>query len=318
VKVCVTGGNGFLGTFVCNELLNRSVDVVSLGRKQGDLANPLVAENAFKDANVVVHLAADVGGVGYLRERAGRSFHFNLQLGLNVVRAVQRTQVKRIVMAGTPCAYSGDAALPLTEDMLVEGVPSGDTGYYGFAKLVSSLVANHFCLPCGIDVATVIPSNLYGPGDNFDSDRGHVVAALIRKALIARELGHPTFSVWGDGSATRDFVFVRDVASAIADVVVRPENHHGATYNLGSGIETSIKSIAHEVAQAVDKSIQPRFETDKPVGYTRRVMSIEHARAELGYAPTTALRAGLTETVDWLWSTGTVKQWLDKGRRDAA
>jgi GDP-L-fucose synthase len=317
MRIVITGGKGFLGTAVSRELAAQGAEVRSLGRADGDLSHPLVCNNLVADADVVVHLAADVGGVGYLRSRPGQSFHSNLRLGLNVIQAAQHSGVKKLVMAGTPCAYSGDAELPLREQSLAEGVPSGDTGNYGFAKLVSSIVANHFCLKDGIDVATVIPSNLYGPGDNFDSDRGHVVAALIRKALIASEEGRDSFSVWGDGSATRDFIFVRDVARAVASVALSEDEHAGATYNFGSGVETSIRDIAHEVANAVGGGIQPHFESDKPVGYSRRVMSIDFARSELEYEPTTSLAEGLKETVQWLRATGAVEHWLSTQRKAA-
>lgn len=318
MEVVVTGGNGFLGASVCSELRKLSVKVRSLGRRDGDLSRPIICDSLIKGADVVIHLAADVGGVGYLKSRAGHSFHFNMQLGLNVVKSALTHRVQRLIMAGTPCAYSGDASLPLREPSLLEGVPSGDTGNYGFAKLASSLMANHFCLSEGIDVATVIPSNLYGPGDNFDSERGHVVAALIRKALIASESGMSEFHVWGDGAATRDFVFVEDVAKAVAKVAVSDRQHGGATYNLGSGVETSIRSVAEEVAKAVGGGIRPAFQSDKPVGYTRRVMSVEFAKSELGYGPSVCLSDGLKRTVDWLWKTGAVSRWMGNNQTRAA
>ncbi len=318
MKVFVTGGRGFLGTAVSTALRDKEIEVQVLGRHSGDLLDPVVAEKLLKDAEVIIHLAADVGGVGYLRSCLGRAFHSNFQLGLNVVRAACKGKAKRVIMAGTPCAYSGDASLPLTEDALMEGVPSGDTGSYGYAKLASSLVANHFCMDAGIDTATVIPSNLYGPGDNYDSERGHVVAALLRKALIADELGQRTFSVWGDGAATRDFIYVGDAAAAIADVAIADNHHEGAMYNLGSGVETSIREIAFAVAQAVNPRIQPVFDVAKPVGYNRRVMSIEQARRALQYNPSTSLAFGLGATVQWLRNSGIVAQWMQSELRKAA
>jgi GDP-L-fucose synthase len=318
MKVCITGGHGFLGSAVGSALKAMSIEVVSLGRKDGDLLHPMIAEKLLKGCDTVVHLAADVGGVGYLRSCAGRAFHSNFQLGLNIVRTACRQGVKRLIMAGTPCAYSSDATLPLHEDALNEGVPSGDTGSYGYAKLASSLVSEHLCKDFGIDTATVIPSNLYGPRDNFDSDKGHVVAALLRKAILAFESGQSSFSVWGDGAASRDFVYVQDVAVAIAEVVTSSEAHAGTTYNLGSGIETSIREVAHEVAAAVDARMSPKFDSDKPVGYNRRVMSIERARDLLNYEPSTSLRDGLQATVQWLRNSGTVEKWLQTERRAAA
>lgn len=318
MQICITGGRGFLGNALFNALNGGDASVQVLGRKDGDLSDSKTAERLLKDADVIVHLAADVGGVGYLRSCAGNAFHTNFRLGLNVVRAACEGKAKRIVMAGTPCAYAGDAELPLREEMLKVGVPSGDTGSYGYAKLASSLVADHFCPSHGIDTVTVIPSNLYGPGDNYDSERGHVVAALIRKAMIADYLGHKSFSVWGDGAATRDFVFVNDVANAIARIATDESEHAGAVYNLGSGIETSIKEIAHEVAAAVSNRIQPHFDIDKPVGYNRRVMSIEYANQAVGYEPETSLKLGLAQTVAWLRKEKFVPRWLQSDLKKVA
>ena len=318
MNVLITGGHGFLGSAVRAALSEYSLNVRSLGRADGDLCSAATAEKLLHGADTVIHLAADVGGVGYLRSCAGRSFHANFRLGLNVIRAACRTGVQRLILASTPCAYSGDAQLPLREEALDEGVPSGDTGNYGYAKMASTLVANQFCLEAGIDTVTVIPSNLYGPGDNFDSEKGHVVAALVRKALIAHELGQKSFGVWGDGAATRDFVYVHDVARAIARITLAEERYDGTIYNLGSGQETSIRQIAIAVGQAVSPKLHPEFDESKPVGYSRRVMSIERARHELQYEPSTSLTQGLRETVHWLRSHGIVDKWLQQGQTKAA
>jgi len=304
MKIMVTGARGFLGSHVVDSLRRRGADVEALGRQDGDLREPDVAEFRLHDADTIIHLAADVGGVGYLKASAGRAFHDNLRLGLNVIRAACQGRCRRLILAGTPCAYSGDAPLPLREEALLAGVPSGDTGSYGYAKLVSSLVANDVCGMHGKETVTVIPSNLYGPRDAFDRERGHVVAALIRKALVAADRGDPFFDVWGDGTATRDFVYVTDVAEGIADVALAERRFAGEAYNLGSGRETSIREIAEVVAAAAGAGVAPRFQADKPVGYTRRVMSIEHAATAFGYRARTTLEEGIRQTVEWLRNDG--------------
>jgi GDP-L-fucose synthase len=314
MQIHVTGARGFLGSHVVTSLGKRGVEVRPLGRRDGDLRDPAVAERLLADADTIIHLAADVGGVGYLRSCAGRAFHDNFQLGLNVIRAACRGRARRVVLAGTPCAYSGSAPLPLREAALFEGVPSGDTGSYGYAKLASSIAAATICSMAGRDTVTVIPSNLYGPGDTFDTDRGHVVAALVRKALLAVERGQATFDVWGDGSATRDFVYVGDVAEGIATIALEDRPFGGESFNLGSGRETSIAEIAEAVARAVGPGLRPSFLADKPVGYTRRVMSVERAAEAVGYQASTTLAAGLTRTVDWLRTTGRVAAWLEAER----
>jgi GDP-L-fucose synthase len=304
MKIFVTGARGFLGSHVVDSLRQRGAEVHSLGRQDGDLREPDVAEFRLQEADTIIHLAADVGGVGYLKASTGRAFHDNLRLGLNVIRAACNGNCSRLILAGTPCAYSGDAALPLREESLLAGVPSGDTGSYGYAKLVSSLVARDICGMHGKETVTVIPSNLYGPRDAFDRERGHVVAALIRKALVAAERGESGFDVWGDGTATRDFVYVTDVAEGITDVALSGQKFDGEAYNLGSGRETSIREIAEVVAHAADPALVPRFQVDKPVGYKRRVMSIEHAASAFGYQSRTTLEQGIRQTVEWLRADG--------------
>ena len=315
MQIHVTGARGFLGSHVVTSLSQRGVEVRPLGRRDGDLRDPVVAERLLADADTIIHLAADVGGVGYLRSCAGRAFHDNFHLGLNVIRAACRGRARRVVLAGTPCAYSGSAPLPLREAALFEGVPSGDTGSYGYAKLASSIAADAICSMTGCDTVTVIPSNLYGPGDTFDIDRGPVVAALVRKALLAVERRQSTFDVWGDGSATRDFVYVGDVAEGIATIALQDRPFAGESFNLGSGRETSIAEIAEAVARAVGPGLRPSFLADKPVGYTRRVMSVERAAEAVGYRASTTLSDGLGRTVDWLRATGRVAAWLEAERR---
>lgn len=310
MKIMVTGGQGFLGRHVVEAIRSRGGDVVPLGRRDGDLKNAFVAHTLLKDADMIVHLAADVGGLGYLRSCRARGFHDNHQMGLNVIAAACAGRAKRLVLAGTPCSYAGDSPLPLREQHLDLGVPSGDTGTYGFAKLAISKTAQAFCPAHGVEPVTVIPANLYGPHDNFGVDRAHVAAALLRKAAVASRLGEPSFDVWGDGSATRDFVFVRDVAEGIATITLEPSNRNaGRTFNLGSGQETSMRQLACLIAETVG-NVAPEFSTSKPVGYTHRVMSIAEAGRLLGYATQTSLAVGLAETYAWAEHHGLVDQWV--------
>lgn len=318
MAIHVTGGRGFLGRHVVAALERRGTVVRVLGRDDGDLRDPTAAERLLADAEVIVHLAADVGGVGYLRSRSGGAFHDNYRMGLSVVRAASRGRARRLVLAGTPCAYAGGASLPLRESALRDDVPSGDTGSYGYAKLATSMAADVMCAAAGCDTVTVIPANLYGPGDAFDADRGHVVAALLRKALVAAATGRRTFDVWGDGSATRDFVYVGDVADGIAAITLDPRSFGGGSFNLGSGRETSIREIAEAVAVTCGPGIEPRFLAEQPVGYVRRVMSVERAASAIGYAASTGLAEGLARTVAWLRSTGRVAAWIDASARQAA
>jgi GDP-L-fucose synthase len=312
MRVTVTGARGFLGRHVVESLGSRGITVRQLGRKNGDLRNPAVASRLLAGSHTIVHLAADVGGVGYLKSCPGRAFHDNFRLGLNVIRAACEVGAKRLILAGTPCSYAGDVPLPLREESLVDGVPSGDTGTYGYAKMAVSIAARDWCGMYGVDTVTVIPSNLYGPGDRFEQERGHVVAALLRKALIARAEGRPSFEVWGDGSATRDFVFVADVADGIASLTVSKTSFDGEIFNFGSGRETSIRDIAEVIARECGAKLRPTFLPEKPVGYTRRVMSVDKAATMIGYRAATGLDEGIRTTVDWLTRNGFVETWMQE------
>lgn len=305
MKVVVTGARGFLGQNVVEALLERNIEVVPLGRQEGDLLDPMTAMHHFKGCDIVVHLAANVGGIGYLREHRSEAFFENYAMGLNVINACLKHKPKRLILAGTPCSYSAECPLPLLEDDLFSGLPSGDTGTYGMAKLASSIAANALCISHGIDVATVIPSNLYGPHDRYNETSSHVVAALLTKALRTKS-GQP-FEVWGNGEATRDFIYVGDVASGIANAVLSDQRFEGKMMNLGSGVETSIASLAKQIANVVGRGIYPQFQPEQPVGYTRRVASIKKANEMFGYTAPTSLEEGLINTIKWIENTSSVK-----------
>ena len=318
MNIVVTGGRGFLGGHVAAALQAVGATPRLLGRHEGDLLDLSTATRLLAGADVIVHLAADVGGVAYLGARSAAAFHANHQLGLNVIAAACRGSCRRLVLVGSPCSYAADSPLPLEEGDLARGIPSGDTGSYGFAKLAVSKAAEVLCASAGVEVVTAIPSNLYGPGDHYESSRSHVVASLVRRAVTAAATGQPRFEVWGNGAATRDFVYVTDVAEAIAAIVTHDCTFAGETFNLGSGVETSVREMAELVAKAVGGDIQPWFNPAGPVGYTQRVMSIESARAAFGYSPKTALPEGLAYTLAWIRGTGLDQDWIMADRREMA
>ena len=318
MNVIMTGGRGFLGRHVAAALQVEGVMPRLLGRHEGDLRDLSTAMRLLAGADVIVHLAADVGGVAYLDARCGSAFHANHELGLSVIAAACRGACRRLVLVGSPCSYAADSPLPLTECDLERGIPSGATGSYGFAKLAVSKAAEMLCASAGIEVVTAIPSNLYGPGDHYETSRSHVVASLVRRAVTAAVTGQPRFEVWGSGAATRDFIYVADVAEAIAAIVLSDRTFGGETFNLGSGVETSVREMAELIAKAVGGDIRPWFNPAGPVGYTQRVMSIESAREAFGYSPTTSLDDGLSRTLAWIRAEGLDRDWIVAERRSAA
>ena len=311
MNVVLTGGSGFLGKHVQKACVASGVIPRALGRKDGDMRDPLVVRRVLADAEVIVHLAADVGGVAYLAGRQAEAFHTNHSIGINVIQAACFHRCRRLILIGSPCSYGRDSRLPLVEKSLREGFPSGETGCYGLAKLVVSETAHLFGDAAGVETVTLIPGNIYGPSDHFERNRSHVVAAVLRRAFVSQLQGRETFSVWGSGSATRDFVYVDDVADIIAQAVTSPHHFSGDVFNIGSGCETSVRQLAGLVAETVGGGIEPEFIEEELVGYTHRVLSNELARSVLGYQPKVTLKEGLSETFAWIKQRGLGRAWLD-------
>ncbi len=318
MRIVVTGARGVLGQHVCGALAGRNVEVVGLGRAAGDLRDAAAAADILADANVVVHLAATVGGVDFLKRNAVETFYGNLSMGMNVVQACLRGKARRLVLIGTACSYPRCATLPLCEDDIYSGLATGDTGPYGLAKAAVSHTANQLLPAHGKEVVTLIPTNLYGPGDNFDVQRSHVMASLLRKAVLASKQGHASLEVWGDGTATRDMLHVRDAAWAIAQVAVSTDRFSGETINLGSGQETTIREVAELVVAAVNPAMRVTFDSTKPTGVQRRVLSIAKAQARLGFRPSISLPNGIEETVAWIHAEQIWKDWLRQPQLTAA
>jgi GDP-L-fucose synthase len=262
----------------------------------------------------VIHLAANVGGVGYLNTNRPSCFYDNLTFGLNVVNTCIHNKVKRLILAGTPCVYGDTLPLPLREQDITLDIPSGPVAGYAFAKLGVSAFAQELCRINGIDVVTFIPSNLYGPKDNFELHRSHIVAALLRKAYVAKLSGLPEFEVWGDGSATRDFIFVEDVSASIVKLAEYENSLNGIVLNLGSGIETKVKDLADLLCAALGNKVKPYYRHEKPVGYKKRVLSCSLAKEIIGHHAATSLEQGLTETVSWITDSGYPNQWVSESK----
>ena len=242
------------------------------------------------------------------------AYYDNFAMGANVVAACLTGNARRLILVGTACSYPATASLPLDEKDMDRGLATGDTGAYGLAKATVSRLANGLLLAHGKEVVTLIPTNLYGPGDNFDVDRSHVVAALLRKAIVAAFQERREIDVWGDGTATRDLLHVRDAAGAITRVALSAQHLSGETINLGSGQETTMRELAEVVVGAVDPSMSVVFDASKPTGVQRRVMSIVKAQRLFGFQPSILLAAGIEETVGWICREKIWNDWLPARR----
>jgi GDP-L-fucose synthase len=247
--------------------------------------------------DTIVHLAAVVGGIGANRENPGLYFYQNAVMGLHLIEEARLAGVSKFVALGTICSYPKFTPVPFQEDALWDGYPEETNAPYGLAKKMLLVQGQAYRQQYGFNAVTLLPVNLYGPHDNFDPASSHVIPALIRKALEARDAGRPEIEVWGDGSASREFLFVRDAAEGIAlatEAYDRPE-----PVNLGSGREITIRELVGVVCEACRYRGAVRWDTTKPNGQPRRCLDTARARAAFGFTATTDFHTGLAETVAW-------------------
>jgi len=296
----VTGGAGFLGRAVVERLraLGGAEPLVPRSRDY-DLRREGQARRLVEDARpeVLIHLAAVVGGIGANRENPGRFFHDNLTMGLHVIEACRLGGVSKIVCAGTVCSYPKHTPVPFREDDLWSGYPEETNAPYGVAKKALLVALQAYHAQYGQHAAYLIPANLYGPGDEFDPRRSHVIPALVRKCVLARVSGERSVQVWGTGRATREFLYVDDCAEAIALAVEREDSPE--PINLGTGREISIADLARRIAASSGFGGELVFDASQPDGQPRRCLDTSRAQKRLGWVARTSLEEGLERTVRW-------------------
>jgi GDP-L-fucose synthase len=295
VRTLVTGGGGFLGSRVVERLRAEGSEPFVARRENYDLTSADDAARLFADSRPerVVHLAAEVGGIGANRANPGRYWYANLVMGTHVLEESRIAGVRKLVLVGTVCAYPRDTPVPFREDELWNGYPEETNAAYGIAKKTLLVGAQAYRAQYGLNAVYLLPANLYGPGDDFDLETGHVVAHLIRKLVD----GGDEAVLWGDGSPTREFLYVDDAAEAI---VLALDRYDGAEpVNVGSGEEISIRDLAELVAELTGFAGELRWDTSKPNGQPRRKLDTSRAEALLGFRARTPLRDGLEHTIAW-------------------
>ena len=295
----VTGGSGFLGTHVVRRLTKAGANVVSPRHADHDLTQHGVAEQLFAQhrPSHVIHLAARVGGIGYNQVEPAPLFLDNLQMGLNVIEAARATHVEKTVILGTVCSYPKFTPVPFREDSIWDGYPEETNAPYGIAKKALLVHAQVNRQQYGQRFAFVIPTNLYGPLDKFHESVSHVIPALIKKCVEAKERGVDKIHVWGTGSASRDYLYVGDAADAI---VLAAELHDDREpLNLGNNREITIRETAETIARVVGFDGDLVWDSTKPDGQPRRRVDASRAEAALGWHAHTAFEDGLRATVEW-------------------
>ena len=299
--VIVTGGGGFLGRHVVAELRERGARQIIVPRSADyDLRQQDAVERLYADcpaASMVIHLAANVGGIGINREHPGLFFYENLMMGTLMLEYARRAGVAKFVGIGTVCSYPKFAPVPFREDDIWNGYPEETNAPYGLAKKMLLVQSQAYRQEYGYNAIHLLPVNLYGPHDKFDLRASHVIPAVIRKMVEAQENGASSVTLFGDGSPTREFLFVRDAARGI---VIAAEQYNGEQpVNLGSAAEISIRDLVGIIAQEVGFAGELRWDTSKPNGQPRRKLDVSRAQREFGFVARTDFRAGLRETIAW-------------------
>ncbi len=299
-RVVVTGGSGFLGRRVVAALQARGCREIVVPRsKQYDLRDRAAVQRLYRNArpDLVIHLAAVVGGIGANRANPGRFFYDNAVMGIETLEQARLAGVAKYVGIGTICSYPKMTAVPFREDDLWTGYPEETNAPYGLAKKVLLVQSQAYRAQYGYNAIHLLPVNLYGPGDSFHPENSHVIPALILKMEEARKNGVAEVSLWGDGTPTREFLYVDDAAEGI---VMASERYSDAEpVNLGSGMETRIADLAQEVARAVGFEGSIAWDRSKPNGQPRRSLDTSRAESRFGFRARTAFADGLRETVAW-------------------
>lgn len=299
-RVVVTGGAGFLGSFVVEQLRAKGCRQVIVPRSRDyDLVHMEDVHRLYAEAtpDILIHLAARVGGIGANQANPGRFFYDNLMMGAQLIEEGRQQRLQKFVAIGTICAYPKFAPVPFNEDDLWTGYPEETNAPYGLAKKMMLVQSQAYRQQYGFNSIVLLPVNLYGPRDNFDLATSHVIPALIRKCVEAREAGASEIVVWGDGSPTREFLYAEDAAEGI--ILAAEQYNDPQPLNLGTGEEISIKALAGMIAGEVGYQGRIAWDNTKPNGQPRRCLDVSRIKQAIGFQARHALRDGLRKTIAW-------------------
>ena len=301
MRIMVTGGAGFLGQPLCRKLRERGCRQISVPTvDEYDLTREDNVVRAYNDLrpDVVIHLAAEVGGIGANREHPGRFFYANMAMGMHMIEQARRRGIRKLVQIGTVCAYPKFAPVPFSENDIWNGYPEETNAPYGIARKALFVMLDGYKREYGLNSAVVVPVNLYGPGDNFNPGTSHVIPALMRKCMEAVERGDDSIVCWGTGQASREFLFVEDAAEGViraAEVMDDP-----VPINLGTGREIRISELVKMIAGLWGFTGRIEWDSSKPDGQPRRWLDVARAEKLLGWRAQVSFDEGLRRTVDWL------------------
>ena len=302
-RFLVTGGAGFLGSFVMDQLRAKgAVRITAPTIDEVDLTDPQAVRRLMAESKpeVVIHLAAMVGGIGVNRDRPAEFFYANLTMGTNVIHESWKAGVKKVTAIGTVCSYPKNPPVPFREENLWDGYPEETNAAYGLSKKMLIVQADSYRQQYGFNTIVLLPVNLYGPRDNFNLETSHVIPAFILKCLDAKARGKDEVVMWGDGSPTREFLYVEDAAMGILMATERYDE--SLPVNLGSGQEISIRDLVGTMARLLDYRGKIIWDTTKPNGQPRRLLDVSRAREKFGFSAEVKLEEGLRRTIEWYLS----------------
>lgn len=297
-RVVITGGDGFLGRHLVKEIELKNPKIIFIPKiKDFDLRRFEDCVKVAKKGDIIIHLAANVGGIGYNREFPATLFEDNLLMSTFMMKAAREVGVKKYVALGTICAYPKITPVPFKEENLWNGYPEETNAPYGLAKKMQLVQSEAYRTQYGFDSIFLLPVNLYGPGDNFDPKSSHVIPALIRKFLEAKEKGDRQVTVWGTGKASREFLYVEDAARGI--MLAAEKYDKSEPVNLGAGFEITIKDLADLIRDLTGFTGKIVWDKTKPDGQPRRMLNVERAKKEFGFVAQTSFKEGLKKTIEW-------------------
>lgn len=299
-RITITGGKGFLGKHLIKAFQDRGYQKITVADlPEYNLVDLKDVKKLYIETkpDIVVHLAAKVGGIGFNRENPGSLFYENIMMGVQLIHEGYRHNIDKFVALGTICAYPKFTPVPFKEDDIWNGYPEETNAPYGLAKKMMLVQSQSYRQQYGFNSIFLLPVNLYGPGDNFDPNSSHVIPALIKKCVDARKKGEKTIEVWGTGQATREFFYVEDAARAIVEATEK--YNKSAPVNIGAGFEISIKELAELIVELTEYQGEIVWNPNQPDGQPRRMLDTTRAFEEFGFRAKTDFREGLKKTIDW-------------------